>query len=218
MFPLINFSYPESSIDSGQSICLDKAVEYADLGLSEIVGEPAFGNLHDDPRWLPFLTSIGKSPDQLDALKARGEVLTGVNPVLFSQEASRSITPLECRHISGSHVYRRPPDELPVLDEMLETGRFDLLQDQLIKENLRSYVLLRERARAYYDEAVNELFRLHSRYPSLITVTRVPATPAKRGRIPFLWALSKLSPECPSCWRVTRKQLFIGWRSPFHGE
>lgn len=115
--------------------------------------------------------------EELDALEARGEVLTGVNPVLFSQEASRSITPRECRNIAGSHVYRRPPDELPVLDEMLETGRFDLLQDRLIKENLRSYVLLRERARAYYDEAVNELFRLHSRYPSLITVTRVPATP-----------------------------------------
>ncbi len=115
--------------------------------------------------------------EELDALKARGEVLTGVNPVLFSQEASRSITPRECQSIAGSHVYRRPPDELPVLDEMLETGRFGLLQDRLIKENLRSYVLLRERARAYYDEAVNELFRLHSRYPSLITVTRVPVIP-----------------------------------------
>lgn len=114
--------------------------------------------------------------EELDALRARGEVLMGVNPVLFSQEASRSITPLECRSIAGSHVYRRPPDELPVLDEMLETGRFDLLQDRLIKENLRSYVLLRERARAYYGEAVNELFRLHSRFPSLITVTRVPTT------------------------------------------
>jgi adenylate cyclase len=48
---------------------LDKAVEYADPGLSDIVVEPAFGNIHDDPRWLPFLESIGKSPAQLDAIK-----------------------------------------------------------------------------------------------------------------------------------------------------
>lgn len=114
--------------------------------------------------------------EELQGLRERGEVLTGVNPVLFSQEASRSISPLECRTIAGSHVYRRPSDELPVLDEMLETGRFGLLRNPLLKENLRSYVLLRERARAYYDEAVNELFRLHSRFPSLIAVTRVPAT------------------------------------------
>jgi len=116
--------------------------------------------------------------DELDTLQARGQVLTGVNPVLFSQEPMRAITPAECRNISGSHVYRRPPDELPVLDEMLETGRFDLLQDQAVKANLRSYVMLRERARAHYGEAVNELFRLHSRYPSLIVVRRVPATVA----------------------------------------
>lgn len=115
--------------------------------------------------------------EELDALRARADVLTGVNPVLFSQDASRPITAIECRMISGSHVYRRPPDELPVLDEMLETGRFDLVQDEAVKEHLRSYLLLRERGRAYYDEAVNELFRLHSRFPSLITVTRVPHGP-----------------------------------------
>lgn len=114
--------------------------------------------------------------DELNALQARGKVLTGVNPVLFSQEPARAITPLECRNIAGSHVYRRPPDELPVLDEMLETGRFDLLQGQALKDNLRTYLMLRERARAHYYEAANELFRLHSRFPSLIVVRRVPTT------------------------------------------
>lgn len=76
--------------------------------------------------------------------------------------------------ISASHVYRRPSDELPILDEMLETGRFDLLQDAAIKDHLRAFLLLRERGRAYYGEAVNELFRLHSRFPSLIIVRRLP--------------------------------------------
>lgn len=119
---------------------------------------------------------IGAHKEELNTLQARGEILTGANSVLFSQEPPRRITPVECRSIAGSHVYRRPPDELPVLDEMLETGRFDLLQDTAIKDNLRGYVMLRERARAYYSEAVNELFRLHSRHPSLIVIHRVPAT------------------------------------------
>jgi tetratricopeptide (TPR) repeat protein len=48
---------------------LDRAVAYSARGLSAIAVQPEFGNLHDDPRWLPFLESIGKAPAQLDAIE-----------------------------------------------------------------------------------------------------------------------------------------------------
>jgi TolB-like protein/cytochrome c-type biogenesis protein CcmH/NrfG len=48
---------------------LDKAVQYNDPGLSDIAATPEFANIHDDPRWLPFLESIGKSPEQLAAIE-----------------------------------------------------------------------------------------------------------------------------------------------------
>jgi TolB-like protein/Tfp pilus assembly protein PilF len=48
---------------------LDTAVEYNDSGLSLIPGSIQFANIHDDPRWLPFLESIGKSPEQLAAIE-----------------------------------------------------------------------------------------------------------------------------------------------------
>ncbi len=44
---------------------LDKAVETNDPGLSEIVVESLFDNVHTDPRWLPFLRTLGKAPEQL---------------------------------------------------------------------------------------------------------------------------------------------------------
>jgi TolB-like protein/lipoprotein NlpI len=44
---------------------LDKAVEYGDPGLGEIVTENLFDNIHKDPRWLAFLRKIGKAPEQL---------------------------------------------------------------------------------------------------------------------------------------------------------
>src|SRR5262245_16469770 len=44
---------------------LDKAVEYGDGGLGEIVTDNLFDKIHSDPRWLPFLRKIGKAPDQL---------------------------------------------------------------------------------------------------------------------------------------------------------
>ena len=48
---------------------LDKAVQYNDAGLSLIAVDVQFANIHDDPRWLPFLGSIGKSPEQLAAIE-----------------------------------------------------------------------------------------------------------------------------------------------------
>ncbi len=48
---------------------LDKAVTYNDSGLAEIVNQPQYANIHDDPRWLPYLESIGKSPEQLAAIE-----------------------------------------------------------------------------------------------------------------------------------------------------
>ena len=44
---------------------LDKAVEYGDPGLAEIVTENLFDKIHADPRWLPFLRKVGKAPEQL---------------------------------------------------------------------------------------------------------------------------------------------------------
>jgi TolB-like protein/Flp pilus assembly protein TadD len=48
---------------------LDKAVEYNDPGLSEVVVENTFERIHDDPRWLPFLERIGKAPSQLAGIE-----------------------------------------------------------------------------------------------------------------------------------------------------
>jgi len=48
---------------------LDKAVMYKDAGLAEIPNQSLFAKIHSDPRWLPFLESIGKSPEQLAAIE-----------------------------------------------------------------------------------------------------------------------------------------------------
>ncbi len=113
---------------------------------------------------------------ELSVLTARADVLSGANPVLFSLVPVRMLTAEECYAILRSHVLRRPADELPILDQMIATGRFDLLRSPGIQRILRDYIVLRERGRAYYREAVNELFRLHSRYPSLVAIRLVPNT------------------------------------------
>ncbi len=67
---------------------LDKAVQYQDGGLSEIVYEPLFDKVRGDPRWLPFLSKIGRAPEQLAKVEfkvmlpqAEGATTSGAPPI-----------------------------------------------------------------------------------------------------------------------------------------
>ena len=53
---------------------LGKAVQYKDPGLSDVAVTPEFSNIHGDPRWPPFLESIGRSPAQLAAIEFKVKV------------------------------------------------------------------------------------------------------------------------------------------------
>jgi tetratricopeptide (TPR) repeat protein len=48
---------------------LHKAVTYHAPGLTEILVQPLFANIRNDARWLPFLSRIGRAPEQLAAIK-----------------------------------------------------------------------------------------------------------------------------------------------------
>ena len=50
-------------------VWMDKAVAYHDTGVVHFPIEPLLANLHNDPRWPPFLHKIGKAPEQLAAIK-----------------------------------------------------------------------------------------------------------------------------------------------------
>ena len=62
-----NIAYVYASIGEADKAFewLDKAVEYSDPGLGEIVMERLFDPIKSDPRWLPFLRKVGKAPEQL---------------------------------------------------------------------------------------------------------------------------------------------------------
>lgn len=50
---------------------LDKAVEYGDPGLSDIVTERLLANIRSDPRWVPLLRRVGRAPEQLAEIELR---------------------------------------------------------------------------------------------------------------------------------------------------
>ena len=48
---------------------LDKAAQSLDPSLGAMPRSPFCENLHNDPRWLPYLRSHGMAPDQLAAIE-----------------------------------------------------------------------------------------------------------------------------------------------------
>lgn len=65
---------------------LGRAVANDDPGLADIVGEPLFSCIHDDPRWRIFLESIGKGPQQLGSI--RFNVSTAAAPVALAPDVA----------------------------------------------------------------------------------------------------------------------------------
>ncbi len=154
--------------------------------------------------------------DLLEAVRAeralvqtRVDALHSAQPVIFSMEPGRPLTGMECEAVAYSHVYRKPSDELPVMDELIGTGRFDRLRNDEIRRMLRSYILFRDRQRANHEERVNELFRLYSRHSDVITLRLVPA---ESDYSPFFTVMSndayKWQPDCDVA-RMRTDQQFL---------
>ena len=98
----------------------------------------------------------------------RIELATDANAVMFSLTPSRPLTNDECWAVLVSHWIPSPTEALSSLDELISSGRFDLISNPSVKSALRDYAVVQERSRAARAEAVNELFRLHVRYPDAI--------------------------------------------------
>ncbi|MCP2679997.1 hypothetical protein NHF45_10710 [Maricaulaceae bacterium NA33B04] len=106
----------------------------------------------------------------------RAQSLAAVHPLLFDDIAPRELTAQECRQLGISNWLSAPTDELPVLEEIVSTGRFDLIADETVRTRLHRFALTRNRARRQYGEAVNELFRLAGRHPNAIWYLRIPSS------------------------------------------
>ena len=48
---------------------LERARGNSETGLANVASHYTFRNLHDDPRWQPFLTKIGQADAQLAAIE-----------------------------------------------------------------------------------------------------------------------------------------------------
>ena len=109
-----------------------------------------------------------------EGLQERADLYIQAQGVIYTSADPRELTPEECNVFAASHIHRLAADQLPILEELLATGRFDRLKDEGIKSQLRRYILFRDRQRANHEERTNELFRLYSRHPDVIRIAALP--------------------------------------------
>ena len=125
----------------------------------------------------------------------RLELMSPIHTLLFDSSPQRPLTQRECYLIAVSHWLPSPTDELPILNQIISTGRVDLIANEHVKESLRTFALVRDRSRRQYAESTNELFRLSSRHPDAIWYELSPAgeiedTSSSLGRSAILWERS----------------------------
>lgn len=130
-------------------------------------------------------------------LRQKTDLLINVQPVIYSVEAARPLSDEECEAVALSHIYRLGSDELPILNELIGTGRFDRLRDDGVKQMLREYILFRDDLRSRHEERTNEIFRLSNLHPDAISVTSVPRTPDYDGD--WTWLSAEGYRWRPSC-------------------
>ena len=109
-----------------------------------------------------------------DSVIPRLEILSSATSILFACDHSRDLTPQECLAVGGSHANQQPTDEMPTLDEIISSGRFELISNHDVRSHLRNYAITQDRGRRREAGNSYELYRLYSRHPEVIWITRAP--------------------------------------------
>jgi len=104
----------------------------------------------------------------VNSVQRNQAALTGAVAVLQNQTDRQVLTDAECAAIVESHIYSNPTADLPTLDELLSSGRFDALQAKDVRSAITQF---NQSARRGGDviEAVNQnILTLARVFPKLI--------------------------------------------------
>lgn len=88
--------------------------------------------------------------------------------VLYEAEAQKDLSATDCLAIAVSHVYSAPPDDLPVIEEILSTGRIDIIRHAGIKRALSNFIRSRDQGRTTLSAVRAHINQLPVTYPDLI--------------------------------------------------
>jgi len=122
--------------------------------------------LHND------LLVLDEGRDQLSPLYANllDRVLTA-RRALLSETPPPGLEPQICAGLAASHDFDQPPDSLPTIEELIATGRMDLIRDNGVREQALSTLQLRDFARSVRQNLFEAQVSLMSAHPEHFTLS-----------------------------------------------
>lgn len=111
---------------------------------------------------------------QLGFSERRRDALESAVGKLFSGDGAGELDPFECLAVTLSHIYALPPDDSPVIQELVSAGWTDTLRDEDIQNALSSFLVARDNSRAIQRAVSIDIHQLALEYPDLISSVYSP--------------------------------------------
>lgn len=78
------------------------------------------------------------------------------------------LTEESCRGISGSHIYSAPPSDIPIVEEILVTGRLDRIRNEELRAAIISFLQQKATTENTMHSVNLDAYRLAHEYPDLV--------------------------------------------------
>ncbi|MEZ5921716.1 MAG: hypothetical protein R3C60_10245 [Parvularculaceae bacterium] len=95
-----------------------------------------------------------------------GDGLDEAAQTLFSGDGD--LSPDACRAIALSHIYAAQPDEIPVIEDLIATGRMDVIRNQPVRGALMDFIRARDQGRTTLEAVGRDIYKMSMEHPDLI--------------------------------------------------
>lgn len=118
--------------------------------------------LHDEA--LAGITGILEATDL--AFTRRRDAMHSAYAAVFAEGAERaSLEPAECNAMANAHNIIAPPHQFPSLEELNASGRFGIIRDRALRDELTGYALMQENSRSLVDYFTADHFVMPLAFP-----------------------------------------------------
>ncbi|NKI36478.1 hypothetical protein HFP89_15010 [Wenzhouxiangella sp. XN79A] len=118
--------------------------------------------LHDEA--FVGITGILETTDI--AFTRRRDAMHSAYEAVFSEASDRrSLDPAECNAIANAHNIIAPPHQFPSLEELNASGRFGIIRDPALRNELTGYALMQENSRSLVDYFTADHFVMPLEFP-----------------------------------------------------
>lgn len=96
----------------------------------------------------------------------RRNAMQAAYDVIFATEGGiASLDPAQCNALANTHNIIAFPHQFPSLEELISSGRFGIIQDEILRNKLTEYVLMQKNSRNLVDYFTADFYHMPREFP-----------------------------------------------------